>query len=185
MPRPSSIDALSPELRGRLIELLGTPGVTQEQIAQELRDAGASVSKSSVNRYKKRMDRFAERNRQAREVVSAYLAHSGAEGQQDLSESILHQLRTIAFDFLLRLQDVDTEEEGIDPEQFGKLLSQASRSARDIEMAADRSMERRRKLREEAIKEAAEAAVKAGKREGLSQDTVSAIREQVLGVAAS
>ncbi len=193
MARASSIDRLAPELRQRLHELLDRPGVTQQQIADALNaEAGETVtSKSAVNRYAVHMRKFAERNRAATQAVKAYLAHCGAEGQQELSEVLVHQLRTIAFDAVAMMQNLHDQAENDDPsdqaetaERMGKLLAQAARSLRDIEMAADRSIERRRKLKAEIAQEAAEAGVAEARAAGISDATIDAIRKRILGVAA-
>lgn len=183
MPRPSTIDLLSPELRTRLQELLATPGVTQQQVAATINaEAGGTVvSKSAVNRYHVAMKRFAAKNRQAREVAQAYLAHCGPEGQQQLSEVLVHLLRTITFDLMMEMQEIQNQDLD-DPERIqriAELLSRLSRSVRETEQAADRSTERRRRLLQEAAAQAGSAAQEAG----ISQSTVDTIRERILGLA--
>lgn len=189
MPRPSTIDLLAPALRSRLQELLAMPGVTQQQIADTInQEAGdVVVSKSAVNRYHVAMRKFATKNRQAREVVAAYLAHAGAEGQQQLSEVLVHQLRAVTFDLMIEIQEAQEAAEADDPERIQRiadLLSRVSRSVRETEQAADRSAERRRRLRQEVAEAAAQEASAAAQEAGLSQSTVAAIRERILGVAA-
>ena len=185
---PSSIDLLPQELRTRLNEMLARPDVTQKEIVAELNASGAAVSKSAVNRYAVRMRKWADRNRETREVIETYLAQCGQEGQESLSEVLVQQLRDVAHGLLLRMQqlhDDESEEEADQSEraiEIGKLLGQASRSVRDIEMAADRSAERRRKLRAEVAKEAAEAAGAAAAGAGVSPETVAVIQRDVLGV---
>ena len=75
MPTRSAIERLPDELRKRLIELLQNPAVTQQAVADIINaEAGGSVvSRSSVNRYAIKMERFADKNRQARQVAEAYL----------------------------------------------------------------------------------------------------------------
>ena len=190
MGRISSIDRLSPELRDRLHELLARPDVTQQEITEALNAAGASVSKSAVNRYALRFRKWADRNRETQQVVKAYLAQSGQEGQEDLSEVLLHQLRDVAHALLVRMQEMhDTSQDEDDPSpegaiELGKLLGQASRSVRDIEMAADRSAERRRKLRAEIAEKAADAAAEAAKEGGSTKELIDEIRRRAVGAAA-
>ena len=192
MARASSIDLLAPELRQRLHELLDQPGVTQQQIADALNaEAGETVtSKSAVNRYAVRMRKFAEANREAQQAVKAYLAHCGAEGQQEMSEVLVHQLRLIAFDAVALMRNLhqaesdDASDQADTAERMGRLLAQAARSLRDIEMAADRSIERRRKLKAEIAEEAAEAGAAEARAAGISDATIDAIRKRILGVAA-
>ena len=189
MSRPSSIDRLSPELRAQLNELLARPDVTQQEITDLLNAEGAGVSKSAVNRYAVRMRKWADRNRQTRQIVESYLAQCGQEGQENLSEVLVQQLRDLAHGLLVRMQDMHDDSEEVEEEdrseraaEIGKLLSQAARSVRDIEMAADRSTERRRKLRAEVAKEAADAAGAAATNAGVSPETIAVIQRDVLGV---
>jgi hypothetical protein len=69
----SSIDKLPKNLREKLLEMLADPACTQAWIVEAINDeAGEAVlSKSGVNRYALRMKKFAEKNRQAREVAVA------------------------------------------------------------------------------------------------------------------
>lgn len=188
MPRASRIDLLAPDLRERLQTLLATPGITHQQVADAINEQAGQVvvSKSGVNRYAVGMRRFAERNRQARELVTAYLAHVGPEGQEEMSQVMVHQLRTIIYDLMLEIQTLQ-EGEAEDPERIrriAELVSRVSRSLRETEAAADRSAERRRQVRAEVAAAAAAEATAAAKEAGLSRETVDAIKERILGVAA-
>lgn len=189
MAARSSIDRLTPELRARLHALLDDPAVTQQQVAAAVNEAAGAtvVSKSAVNRYAVQMKRFAERNRQAREMAVAYLERAGATGQQEMSEIMIQQLQQLSYDLMLRLQEL---QEGLgeapEVEVIGKitdLVMRAGRTIRDTEAATDRSAERRRRLRRETAAEAAEAAGQEAKRQGLSQETIDTIRQRILGVA--
>lgn len=185
----SSIERLSPELRRRLHALLDDPAVTQEQVAAAVNEAAGEtvVSKSAVNRYAVQMKRFAEHNRQAREMAVAYLQHVGPAGQQEMSEVLIQQLRTLTWDLLMRFRALQEgmgeapEAEVID--QITDLVARVGRTIRDTEAAADRSAERRRRLRQETAKQAAAAAGQEAKRQGLSQATIDTIRQRILGVA--
>ena len=189
MAARSGIDRLTPELRARLHALLEDPAVTQRQVVEAVNEAAGApvVSKSSVGRYALQMKRFAERNRQARELAAAYLERAGADGQQKMSEVLIHQLRALTFDLMLRLQDLQ-EGMGDAPEaevigQIADLVMRAGRTIRDTEAATDRSTERRRRLRQETAKEAAAAAGQEAKRQGLSPEMIETIRQRILGVA--
>ena len=193
MPRPSTVDLLSPELRTRFYELLKDPNVTQQQVADEINAALGErrLSKSAVNRRAVSMRRFAERNAQARELAREYLNVVGQEGQQEFSEVIVHQLRDVIYDLMLEIQELQQSPPAEDPDahaervtKIAELITRASRSVRETETAADRSAERRRKLREEVAAAAAEAATTEARAAGISDDTVAAIKRRILGVAA-
>ncbi|MCY4373678.1 MAG: DUF3486 family protein [Spirochaetaceae bacterium] len=180
----SSIDRLSPELRQKLHELLAHPEVTQQEVAEALNQAAGEtvVSKSAVNRYAVKMRKISERNRQAREVAELYLEQAGPDAQNRIGEVVIHQVRQLAFDLMLAMEDLTPDSpEAI--EQIAKLISQLSRSARDMESAATANAERRRKLQEDVAAAAAdvERTASAG---GLSKETVAELRRRILGIAA-
>ena len=88
MGQKSSIDRLPENLRSKLIELLQNPAVTQKEVVELINsEAGETVvTKSSVNRYKLRMDRFAAKSRQAREVAESYLEKNCADNRNKLGK---------------------------------------------------------------------------------------------------
>ena len=130
----SSIDRLSAELKAKLHELLSRPNVTQQEVTEALNEAAGApvVSKSAVNRYAVRMRKWADRNRQTREVVQAWLEQAGPDAQNQIGEVLIHQLRDVALDVMLTLQDLNPDSpEAI--EKITKLISQLSRAVRDLE----------------------------------------------------
>lgn len=189
MPQPSRVALLSPELRQRLHALLQDPAITLTQVAELINEqAGkAVVSKSGVGRYHQRMRRWAEQNRQARLVVEELSQQLGAEGAQRFSEAMLLQVRSMVFDLagaVRRLQDdADEDAEPATVAEIAALLGQVTLALQRIESAESRSARRRRDLREEMARDAAEAAAAEGRREGLSAETVQAIRTRILGAA--
>ena len=182
---------LDADLRDRLRELLDTPGVTCQQIADEINtSAGRPVtSKSGVHRHAQRLRRLAAKHRQALVLATELRAQLGDEGQQDLSEVTLQQLRLLSFDLIVSAQELNASESESDSsgteriKQLGEIVSRASRSLRETETAADRSAARRHKLRAETAAEAADAAASEAKAAGLSDEMVDALRTRVLGVA--
>lgn len=180
----SSIDRLDPELRSTLIELLNDPNVTQQEIADTINDAAGEkvVSKSAVNRYALKMRQFTERNRQARELADAYLEKYGEEKQNQLGKVINHQLRLVVFDLMLNLQEL---QDG-DPEEripaLANLINKVARGVRDLEQAAHTNAERERKIKQE-VAAAAEDVAKTAKTAGVSPETVSFIKNRILGIS--
>ena len=107
MGQKSCVDRLSPELRAKLLELLNNPAVTQAEIVDAINaEAGEPlISKSSLNRYAQRMKKFAEKNRQAREVADAYLEKYGSDTRNKLGKVVNEQIRLVAFDLIAELED--------------------------------------------------------------------------------
>ena len=179
----SSIERLAPEIRQKLHELLSRPDVTQQEVTAALNAAAGEtiVSKSAVNRYAIKMRKIADKNRQAREVVEAYLAQAGPDAQNKMGEVLIHRLRDVAFDLTMELEDLDLDSPE-DIEKLTKLLSQISRALRDMESAATANAERRRKIREQ-VEAAAADVERTARKGGISDETAAELRKRILGIA--
>jgi hypothetical protein len=83
MGQKSAVDRLPENLRTRLREMLQDPAVTQAEIVDAINaESGESLlSRSSMNRYAQRMKRFAEKNRQAKEIADAYIDKYGTDNR--------------------------------------------------------------------------------------------------------
>lgn len=184
MGRKSTIDALPENLRKKLIELLQQPWVTQKDITEMINEEAGEqvVSKSAVNRYAQKMHKFAERNRQAREVADRYIAEYGEERQGKIGKVINEQLRMVTFDLLMNLNELKEDEQ--DPKNLSNLafiINKVARAIKDLEQAASTNLDREQKLKEQVEETAAEVA-KTAKNAGLSEETVEAIKKRILGI---
>ncbi|HHH12944.1 MAG TPA: DUF3486 family protein [Thiolapillus brandeum] len=188
MPRPSTIDRLPPDVLEKLQELLRDPRVTQLEATRRinaiLEEDGRPerLSKSSVNRYAQRMERVGERLRQSREVAEMWIARLGAQPQGQLGHLVNEILRTFAFDLSLQLQDgLAALDEETMPAAV-KMVKELSIAIHRLEQAAGENVKREAEIREQARREAAEAAEKVARQGGLSADSVQEIRRAILGV---
>jgi len=184
MGRKSSIDALPEKLRKRLLELLQKPWATQKDVTDIINDEAGDkvVSKSAVNRYALKMHKFAERNRQAREVADRYIAEYGEERQGKIGKVINEQLRMVTFDLLMNLNDLKDSEQ--DPKNLSNLafiINKVARAIKDLEQAANANLDREQKIKEQ-VEETAEEVAKTAKSAGLSEETVEAIKKRILGI---
>ena len=186
MPRPSSIDRLPPDILEKLQELLRDPRVTQLEATRRinaiLEEEGRSerVSKSAVNRYAQRMEQVGERLRQSREVAEMWIAKLGAAPQGKLGHLVNEILRTLSFDLALTLQKGEIEAE--EAPAVAKMLKDMAIAMERLERAASENVKREAEIREQARREAADAAEKVARQGGLSADSVQAIRRAILGV---
>jgi hypothetical protein len=107
MGQKSSIDKLPKRLREKLLEMLSDPACSQAGIVEAINgEAGEAVlSKSGVNRYAVRMKKFAEKNRQAREVAEMYLEKCGADTRNKLGKVLNEQIRGVAFDLMWEIEE--------------------------------------------------------------------------------
>jgi hypothetical protein len=180
----SSVDRLAPELRGKLIELLQNPAVTQLEVVGMINgEAGKQViSKSSVNRYKQKLDRFAEKTREAREVADSYIEKYGADSRNKLGKVANEYIRLMVFDLITELEEVKESGGDIKPEVITDIIYKVSRAIKDLEQAEKLNAERTEDIRKAALAQAAEAVEQAAGQDGLSMATIEKIKKQILGL---
>lgn len=180
MPRQSTIRRLTQAQKDAIHRMLDS-GATLDEILAELESMGADVSRSSLGRYKQQVDKVAARLRESREMADAIVSRMGpdaTEGEQ--GRFLVQMLTTITGDYLLRQMEDDAEGLGSDE------IKNLARALRDTATASRLSQDYELKIREEARKEAAKAAVAAvesvAKEGGMSADTVKSIKSRILGV---
>jgi hypothetical protein len=196
--QPSTVDLLPAGVRKQLQAMLDNPRITQLQavdqvnaILAELRAAGdpevldpacpERVSKSAVNRYDLQMRDVGERLRQSREVADRWINKLGAAPQGKVGNLINEILRTLSFDVTLFMQSGSLDEESA-PAVVGMMKDLALTSMR-LEKAANLNVERETEIRKQAAEAAANVADKTLAGQGMSRDTIDAIKREILGIA--
>jgi hypothetical protein len=179
----SSIDKLPKTLREKLLEMLNDPACTQAWIVEAINgEAGEAVlSKSGVNRYALRMKKFAEKNRQAREVAEMYLEKCGADTRNKLGKVLNEQIRGVAFDLMWEIEE-QQKEGGVKPEVLTEILHKLSKSLAELERAEKLNAERTESIRKAALADAAEVAAEEAKSAGLTDAAIDTIKRKILGV---
>ena len=181
MPRKSSVRKLPKEFRSEVDRLLRDGRHTLDEILAHLRTLGnGDISRSALGRYKKDFDTVAKRLRESREVVEQLTVELGPQVTEGRHGRLLvESLRALTFDVLLPKlhgEETDTKELFFLAQSI-KAMSQAARQDQDFET----------KIREQAAAEAkrsaASAAEDVGREQGLSAQTVEAIKASILGVA--
>ena len=183
MGQRSAVDRLPETLRNKLIEMLHNPAITQKDIVEAINDEAGEplVSTSSVNRYAQRMKKFAEKNRQAREVAEAYIEKYGAEDRNKLGKVVNEQIRLAAFDLISEIEELKEAGE-LKSENITEIIFKVSRGLRDLEQAEKLNAERSENIRKAALAEAAEIVERAAKSNGLTAETIEIIKKQILGI---
>lgn len=184
MPARSAVERLPDDLRKRLIELLQDPAVTQQAVADIINSEAGDlvVSKSSVNRYAMKMERFAEKNRQARQVAEAYLERTGGDTRNQLGKVVNEQIRLMAFDLIGEIEDMRENGQTVDIDTLTDLIYKVSKGLKELEQAEKLNAERADSIRKAALADAAEAVETAAKADGLSSATVDRIKKDILGL---
>lgn len=179
MAQKSSIETtVAPDDLADFQRLLAEGRSTIDAATEFLRARGYEISRSSVGRYAKQYETVVARMRQSRqfaEALGAELADAETQGRQ--GRVLVEMARSLIFELMSKLSDggeIDTK----DVMQLGKGLSDLSRALRldqDFEL----------KIRDEARRKAAEAAVKAAEKAldgGLDREELCRkIREDIYG----
>ncbi|MDR2921962.1 MAG: DUF3486 family protein [Treponema sp.] len=183
MGQKSAVDKLPKKLRGKLIEMLRNPAVTQAEIVDAINaEAGEPlISKSSMNRYAQKMKRFAEKNRQAKEIADAYIDKYGSENRQTLGKVINEQMRVAIFDLMGEFDEIraDGDTKAV---EAADMLYKISRGLKELEQAEKLNAERTQHIRQEALADAAEIVEKEAKSTGLDEVALDIIKRKILGI---
>jgi len=183
--RPSTIDRLPKEVREKIAHLRDA-GCTLDEIINTLNTLLPSdglPSRSALHRHVKKQEQVTARMRESRQMVEAIAKNFGDKHTSDISRMNLELMQ----DIILRVLMV-TDEEGeasvVDPKDIMFLATAMEKSAKasksdfDQQLAAARETERR-----QTAEKAAEKAAATAKKQGLSAETISAIKSSILGVA--
>ncbi len=173
--RMGRVQRLPQPIKDRLDELLRA-GVPQRDILRRLEPLLAAagerpLSAAGLNRYATRVERAGRRIREAREVADAWTAKFGAQPAGEVGQHVVELLRVLAFEAALHHGDGDGGP--VDAEQLNALALAVQRLERTAEIGARRLRAIRR--------EAADAAGREARRQGLSADAAAAIRAAVEG----
>lgn len=189
MPARSTIKRLPPEIREQIGTLLGE-GRTLDEILAHLRELGASdVSRSALGRYKKRLDRVGEKLRHSREVAEALIAKLGTGPESKALRLNVELMHGLLMDLALNAnEEGEAGEDGeakpvtLDPQAAMWLSKALDHLSRASKTDADLVGKIREQAEAEARKAAAETAVAAARKGGLSAESADAIRREILGI---
>lgn len=180
MGRKSSIHQLPKDIKVDLDKLIEKGSATIDEMMQYLESQGADVSRSSVGRYKKNIDKTLEKIRQSREIAEVLTKELGDSTESEMSGAIREILRSLVFDFMTTNDKTPSD----------KQLANIARAMKDLEHSAhisqDRESKIRKEIREEMERKAEEAASNVEdivKDKGLSKGAINDIRKHILGIS--
>lgn len=186
--RKSKIQLLPEEIRSSLNVLIRSGDMTQEDIREAVNqmivEAGlpdnAKISRSSFNRYAKRMEDMGQRLRQSREVAEVWIGKLGQAPTSDVGKLLQEFVRTMAFETSMKMMEAAEEDGEVIPP---KALNQLALVVQRIEAAAMSSIKVEKEIRSAFAAEAAETAEKVAKTAGLTKDAVELLKREILGIA--
>jgi len=192
MPRQSSIKKLPPEIRDKIGALLDQ-GRTLTEIVTHLSSLDVQVSRSALGRYKQHIDKVSERIRRSREIAEAIVRNQGDAPESKTARLNIELLHGVLNDMLMQVptpEEAEAAEKDGDGEAAAMMLTLSPRGAMELAKAVDHLSRASKqdadlitKMRDEARAEAANAAEKVGRKEGLSEKAITEIRS-ILGVGA-
>lgn len=186
MPRPSTVKRLPPEIREEIGALLDQ-GRTLDEILTKLRELGVDdVSRSALGRYSKDLAKVSERIRRGREVAEALVRKLGDAPESKITRMNVELVHSVITDLTMAaLEAEDAEAEGTpvkdkkntDLNAMGAML--LAKGLDHLARASKADADLINKLREQARKEAADTAVKAARKAGMSEDAIQGIRAEL------
>lgn len=174
--RPSSIDRLPPEIReaiGRLRE----HGRTLDEILEHLRTLEVDVSRSALHRHVKGMAAMGERLRRSRAMAEGLARQLGETPGDKMARLNIELLHSVVNDLLAA---ADEEEGGLDAKGATMLAAAIERLTKAARQDQDFVLKLENRVKDEAAKTVAAA----GRDQGLTEETISAITSRILGIAA-
>lgn len=185
--RLSSIDTLPEEAEPAVMaamEALKERKLTQAEILRrlnaDLEKLGIGIkpiSKSAFNRKALWLASYGKQLENAREIASVWAEKLDETPDGDVGMLLGETIKTLIFDVL---SEVSMSKKA--PSMV--MLGVASEALRNLEKARELSVATRVRIETNFLKAANKAVEKAGKEKGLTKDTISAIKSQILGVRA-
>ena len=179
MARRSSIEQLPQEVQDHVHRLI-REGRTVDEITGKLHELDQDVSRSSVGRYKQRYETQLQKYREAQNVAGIWVQELGQDTSSDVGRLLAEMLKTIAFKTMAEMG----EDEADQPSAMD--LHFLARTIKDLESAGKLSAERIYKIREEERKRVQQETQgkleEAGKKAGLTTDTLETLKTDVFGV---
>lgn len=179
MPPRDKISQLPAEIRSQIDQILIASGFGgYEELEQTILDEhGVKVGKSTLHRYGQKLERRIAAIKASTEAAQA-IAEAAPDDADQRSAAVISLVQSEMFDVLLDLQEA--EDEALDPAERVKLLSRAARAIAQIGRASVGQKKWEAEIRAQVMQAAADTAAQTASKAGVSDDTVEAIRRDVL-----
>ncbi|MDO6497340.1 DUF3486 family protein [Photobacterium sanguinicancri] len=182
--RRSKIDLLPNEVKRLLDEMLRDSRNSQQDVLDAVNEYIDQLglpdeikpSRSGLNRYSSRMEAIGKDLRDVREVSQALVGQLGDKPTGEVSRLILEIGRTQLFKAMMTANE---KEGDVD---IG-MIKDAMLAAQRLESAAMQSHKREKEIRKAFADEAAAVAETVAKKAGMTAETVSSIKKEILGIA--
>lgn len=164
-----------------MIGKLRRDGITIDAILARLNDLDVNISRSALGRHVEKLQVIGERMQRSRDISTALVDKFGPEPDNRTAQLNIELMQSIVMEVLTK-ENVDAEtgesqQVVLDPEQVMFL----SRAMKDMASAQKIDADRILKMRQEMAKEVDKAVSETAKQNGLSKDTVDALRIALRG----
>ncbi|MDX1301203.1 DUF3486 family protein [Photobacterium sp.] len=181
--RRSKIDLLPDDVKQLLDGLLRDGKNSQQEVLQAVNEhieqqglpEDLKPSRSGLNRYSSRMEAIGKDLREVREVSQALVSQLGDKPTGEVSKLILEIGRTQLFKAMMNANEKEGEVD------IG-MIKDAMLAAQRLESAAMSSHKREKEIRKAFADEAAKVAETVAKKAGMTAETVSSIKKEILGI---
>lgn len=176
----STIKTLPPNLLEQLQDWLRDPTITQAEATERLNDLLVELgekprSKSAVNRYAMQMNEIGERIQQSRDMADMWIGKFGNAPQGKVGQLLNEIIRNLAFNTAVGLAESDGM---VEP----KMLKELAWAVEKLENSTTINEKRQREIEKAILAKAAEETEKAVVKAGLSAETATQIKRQILGI---
>lgn len=178
MPPRSFASKLPQDLRDELDHQIVDGKLSVDDLWTWLRGRGVEVGRSSVHRHMQNVEEVASTMREAREAASAIVGQLGPEAAEGkVGQLLIEVVQNIAFK-IAREKMLDRDGPGLDMEGLMFLTS----SVQKLVSAQSTDTNRRMKIEQEALRQAAKRVDKVARASGWSAETAATVRSEILGI---
>ncbi len=179
MAQRDKVSQLPDDIRRWLDQALAEGNFSDyEQLAAELKDRGYDISRSSVHRYGQRLERRLSAIKASTEAARA-IAEAAPDDADHRSAAVISLVQSEMFELLLAFE----ESADLDPASRVVMLSKAARGIADLARASLGQKRHEEQLRQRERERAAALAEKSLVGQGMSRESVDAIKREILGIA--
>lgn len=151
---------------------------TIEQIIDRVAEMGETISRSAMGRYTKNLNRLNERIAAGRDMANAIMEKFGEAPENKQADMNIHLLQAILTEIAIAADNPDGD--GVKLKPLDAML--LAKALDHMAKAKKTDIETTRKIREEAVKDAAKAATTTAKKKGLSKEAVDEINASIMGI---
>ncbi len=181
MARPSSISKLPKKIREK-ISILRDQGLTIDAIIKHLDGLDVEISRSSLGRHLKKQAEVAEKIRNSRALAEAVGRQFGDKETSKVARTNIELLHSMLMQIFIGSDDDNTEDVRIAPKDAMMLATALQKLSQASKLDVDRELKIREEERKKVKIEVAKAVDATAKKQGISKETVEAIKSDILGI---